>query len=68
MMMTEKIDRYCKERKEKQDASVCYASAGIRDTVFFSSTKPDQRFHSASVGKLMTGTLIFMAIEQEAVS
>ncbi|MGI6508384.1 MAG: serine hydrolase domain-containing protein [Saccharofermentanales bacterium] len=31
----------------------------------FSSTVPNQRFHSASVGKLMTATLIFMAIEQE---
>lgn len=30
----------------------------------YSSTKPNQRFHSASVGKLMTSTLIFIAIEQ----
>lgn len=30
----------------------------------YSSTVPDQRFHSASVGKLMTSTLIFMAIEK----
>lgn len=31
----------------------------------FSSTVPNQRFHSASAGKLMTSTLIFMAIDQE---
>jgi D-alanyl-D-alanine carboxypeptidase len=30
----------------------------------YSNTRQDQRFHSASVGKLMTATLIFMAIEQ----
>lgn len=30
----------------------------------FSSTLANQRFHSASVGKLMTATLIFVAIEQ----
>lgn len=30
----------------------------------YSSTIEHQRFHSASVGKLMTATLIFMAIEQ----
>jgi D-alanyl-D-alanine carboxypeptidase len=34
----------------------------------YSSTVPDQRFHSASVGKLMTATLIFMAIEQGKLS
>lgn len=31
---------------------------------YFSNTIPNQRFHSASVGKLMTATLIFIAIEQ----
>ena len=30
----------------------------------YSSTTQDQHFHSASVGKLMTSTLIFIAIEQ----
>jgi len=30
----------------------------------YSSTIPNQQFHSASVGKLMTETLGFMAIEQ----
>jgi len=30
----------------------------------YSSTTANQRFHSASVGKLMTATLVFMAIEQ----
>lgn len=30
----------------------------------YSSTTANQRFHSASVGKLMTATLIFIAIEQ----
>lgn len=30
----------------------------------YSSPLPNQKFHSASVGKLMTATLVFMAIEQ----
>lgn len=34
----------------------------------YSSTIPNQQFHSASVGKLMTATLIFMAIEQEKIT
>lgn len=34
----------------------------------YSSTIPNQQFHSASVGKLMTATLIFMAIEQGKIS
>jgi D-alanyl-D-alanine carboxypeptidase len=33
-------------------------------TYSYSNTILNQRFHSASVGKLMTGTLIFQAIEQ----
>jgi D-alanyl-D-alanine carboxypeptidase len=37
-------------------------SLGIKYT--YSSTIPNQKFHSASVGKLMTATLIFIAIEQ----
>ncbi|MGB4589631.1 MAG: serine hydrolase domain-containing protein [Clostridiaceae bacterium] len=34
----------------------------------YSSTIPNQQFHSASVGKLMTTTLIFIAIEQGRLS
>lgn len=34
----------------------------------FSSTEPGQFFHSASVGKLMTATLAFLAIEQKLFS
>ena len=34
----------------------------------YSSTTPNQRFHSASVGKLMTATAIFTAIEQGKLS
>lgn len=34
----------------------------------YSSTLPNQRFHSASVGKLMTTALIFIAIEQKKLS
>lgn len=34
----------------------------------YSSTIPNQQFHSASVGKLMTATLIFIAIEQEKIT
>lgn len=38
-------------------------TAGI--SYSFSSTVPNQHFHSASAGKLMTTTLIFVAIEQK---
>lgn len=34
----------------------------------FSNTTPNQVFHTASVGKFMTTTLIFMAIEQGLIS
>jgi D-alanyl-D-alanine carboxypeptidase len=34
----------------------------------YSNTVPHQKFHSASVGKLMTATLIFIAIEQGKLS
>jgi len=34
----------------------------------YSNTIPNQQFHSASVGKLMTSTLIFIAIEQGKLS
>lgn len=61
---TERIDalltEYAKKAKTLQFAMNVPAS-GIRYS--FSSTVPNQRFHSASAGKLMTSTLIFMAID-----
>lgn len=37
-------------------------------TYCYSNTVPDQHFHSASVGKLMTATLVFMAVEQQKIT
>lgn len=69
MMMTEKIEQVL-QKSAKKNKTLQFAmhlpESGTRYS--FSSTKPDQRFHSASVGKLMTGTLIFMAIEQGKLS
>ena len=69
IMMTEKIEQVLQKGAKKSKTlqfAMQLPESGIRYS--FSSTKPDQRFHSASVGKLMTGTLTFMAIEQGKLS
>jgi len=69
MLMTENIEQVL-QKSAKKSKTLQFAmhlpESGTRYS--FSSTKPDQRFHSASVGKLMTSTLIFMAIEQGKLS
>lgn len=62
--------------KEKLDALLLKESKRLRTLQFamelpeqgftysFSDAAPDQRFHSASVGKLLTATLLFRAMEQ----
>jgi D-alanyl-D-alanine carboxypeptidase len=65
-MITEKIEQVLKKNAEKTKTlqfAMNLPASGINYS--FSSTIPHQRFHSASVGKLMTATLIFMAIEEE---
>lgn len=66
MIQTEKIEQLLKKNAKKAKTlqfAMNVPTLGIHYA--FSSTVPNQRFHSASVGKLMTATLIFMAIEQE---
>lgn len=65
-MPTEKIEQLLKKSAKKAKTlqfAMNLPESGTRYS--FSSTIPHQRFHSASAGKLMTVTLIFMAIEQE---
>ncbi len=62
---TERIDALLTEHAEKAKTlqfAMNVPASGIRYS--FSSTVPNQRFHSASAGKLMTSTLVFMAIDQ----
>jgi hypothetical protein len=66
MMLAEKIEQLLKKNAKKTKTlqfAMNLPLSGIRYS--FSSTMPHQRFHSASVGKLMTSMLIFMAIEQK---
>ena len=68
-MLEKKVDdllqKYAKKTKTLQFA-MHLPSRNLRYR--FSSTTPEQRFHSASVGKLMTATVIFAAIEQGKLS
>lgn len=62
---TERIDALLTEHAKKTKTlqfAMNVPALGIRYS--FSSTMPNQRFHSASAGKLMTSTLIFMTIDQ----
>ncbi len=62
---TERIDALLTEHAEKAKTlqfAMNVPASGIHYS--FSSTVPNQRFHSASAGKLMTSTLVFMAIDQ----
>ncbi len=68
-MPTEKIEQLLKKNAKKTKTlqfAMNLPASGI--SYSFSSTTPNQRFHSASVGKLMTAALIFMAIEQGKLS
>lgn len=55
------------KKKAKKSKTLQFAMRvpSLKIDYVFSNTVNDQRFHSASVGKLMTATLIFKAIEQE---
>ena len=62
---TERIEALLTEHAKKAKTlqfAMNVPALGIRYS--FSSTVPNQQFHSASAGKLMTSTLIFMAIDQ----
>lgn len=65
MILTDRIDRLLDRAAAKSRTlqfGMNLPALGIEHT--YSSTNSNQHFHSASVGKLMTSTLIFMAIEQ----
>ena len=65
-MLTEEIEQLLKKNAKKTKTLQFAMNLPSSRTVYsFSSTIPHQRFHSASTGKLMTATLIFMAIEQK---
>lgn len=64
-MLNEQVEKRLKKEASKTETlqfAMNLPELGIRYS--YSSTIPDQRFHSASVGKLMTSTLVFMAIEK----
>lgn len=63
--MIQKVEKVLKKHAMKAKTlqfSMNIPNLGINYT--YSNTTPNQHFHSASVGKLMTSTLIFMAIEK----
>lgn len=64
-MLTRKIEKLLKQTEPKAKTlqfAMNIPTLGVKYS--YSNTIPNQRFHSASVGKLMTSTLIFMAIEK----
>jgi len=64
-MLTERIGKRLKKESKKAKTlqfSMHLPSFGINYS--YSSTMQNQHFHSASVGKLMTSTLVFIAIER----
>jgi D-alanyl-D-alanine carboxypeptidase len=65
-MMTDKIEKILQKTAKKTKTlqfAMNIPTLGI--TYSYSGTTPNQHFHSASVGKLMTAALIFKAIEME---
>jgi D-alanyl-D-alanine carboxypeptidase len=63
-MIVEKIEKLLKkERTKTLQFAMNLPSLGIKYT--YSNTMHDQQFHTASVGKLLTATLIFIAIEKD---
>lgn len=64
-MLNEQVEKFLKKKARKaKTLQFAMNLPELRIHYSYSSTIPDQRFHSASVGKLMTATLIFMAIEK----
>lgn len=64
-MLQEKLNRLLeKEAKKTKTLQFALRLPELDLDYSYSSTSENQVFHSASVGKLLTATLIFMAIEQ----
>jgi D-alanyl-D-alanine carboxypeptidase len=65
MMLEEKIDKLLiKTAKKTKTLQFGMNLPTLGVNYSYSNTIPNQHFHSASVGKLMTSTLIFLAIEK----
>lgn len=64
MLRKQLLDLLNKQSKKSTTLQFGYSSSKLNDDFHYSSTTEDQVFHATSVGKLMTSTLIFMAIEE----
>ncbi len=64
-MLSEKLDDFLlKQSRKLKTLQFAIQVPNMNFDYSYSSTISQQRFHSASVGKLMTATLIMMAVEQ----
>jgi D-alanyl-D-alanine carboxypeptidase len=64
-MLTEQIEKVLNKAAKKTKTLQFAMNLPVQGIHYsYPCTMPEQRFHSASVGKLMTSTLVFIAIEQ----
>lgn len=61
-------DYFAKQSQKLKTLQFAIEVPAIPFKFVYSNTTPDQHFHSASVGKMLTATLIFIAIEQNKLS
>ncbi len=68
-MLEMKLDKLLSKESKKLKTLQFGMSIPDKDIkYYYSNTSLDQQFHTASVGKLMTATLIFMAIENKGLT
>jgi|LSQX01.2.fsa_nt_gb D-alanyl-D-alanine carboxypeptidase len=68
-MLTEQIEKlFIKATKKTKTLQFAMDLPKLGINYSYSDTIPNQHFHSASVGKLMTSTLVFIVIEQGKLS
>ncbi|MFC0212267.1 serine hydrolase domain-containing protein [Paenibacillus chartarius] len=68
-MLTDKIEKLLtKSAKKSKTLQFAMSLPAMSIDYSFSSTTPVQKFHSASVGKLITAVLTFKAIEQGSIA
>jgi len=68
-MLLEKVEKTLnKAAKKTKNLQFAMNIPALDMNYSYSSTTPNQHFHSASVGKLMTATAIFIAIEMKKLS
>jgi D-alanyl-D-alanine carboxypeptidase len=62
-------DQYFDKVKNKVPTLQIYMESPRKNIVYqYADTYSDQRYHSASIGKLFCATLVFMAIEEKLCS